>query len=372
MIVRADALHLPLEDDSVDLIVTSPPYFALRSYRDGGEHYDGQIGSEPSPQAFLEALWKVTEECKRVLKPTGSIFVNLGDKYVSTGGALVPPGHKGPRPETEHEQHQAWTKKPEMSGYGRLAEIRDNQGWKDANQYTTTVRSKSLMGLPWRYAIGCIDHLDLILRAEIVWSKPNGLPESVADRVRRSHEQWFHLVKEPRYFTGLDEIREPYADVSLARMAAGFSAETGWRSNDGRADGTGDHNGAGTDYAEPNPLGKIPGSVWTIPSEPLTIPQWAREKYNLPEHFAAFPQEWPRRLIQGWAPTAICTACGEGRRPATHKTPMEWTPSGRNNPSIRRTPCCLTHSESQKPSMARWPPINERVSSGTVSPDSVP
>lgn len=116
--------------DSVDLIVTSPPYFALRSYTDGGEHYDGQIGSEATPRAFLEALWTVTAECKRVLKPSGSMWVNLGDKY--SGG-------------------------------------------------------KSLMGLPWRYAIGCIDNLGLILRAEVVWSKPNGLPESVTDRVRRSH-----------------------------------------------------------------------------------------------------------------------------------------------------------------------------------------
>ena len=80
-LIRGDATSIPLADDSVDLVVTSPPYFALRSYTDGGEHYDGQIGSEATPQAFLEALWAVTAECRRVLKPSGSIFVNLGDKY---------------------------------------------------------------------------------------------------------------------------------------------------------------------------------------------------------------------------------------------------------------------------------------------------
>ena len=85
-LVRADSVALPFADDSVDLIVTSPPYFALRSYTDGGEHYDGQIGSEPTPRDFLEALWSVTAECKRVLKPSGSIFVNLGDKYAGSGG----------------------------------------------------------------------------------------------------------------------------------------------------------------------------------------------------------------------------------------------------------------------------------------------
>jgi len=79
-LVRADAVAIPLADESVDLIVTSPPYFALRSYTDGGEHYDGQIGSEPTPAEFLAALWAVTAECKRVLKPSGSMWVNLGDK----------------------------------------------------------------------------------------------------------------------------------------------------------------------------------------------------------------------------------------------------------------------------------------------------
>ncbi|MCB1248442.1 MAG: hypothetical protein KDB36_03480, partial [Acidimicrobiales bacterium] len=78
-LLRADAIALPLADDSVDLVVTSPPYFALRSYTDGGEHYDGQIGSEATPAEFLAALWAVTGECKRVLKPSGSMFVNLGD-----------------------------------------------------------------------------------------------------------------------------------------------------------------------------------------------------------------------------------------------------------------------------------------------------
>ena len=85
-LIRGDATSIPLADDSVDLIVTSPPYFALRSYTDGGEHYDGQIGSEATPQAFLEALWAVTAECRRVLKPSGSLFCNLGDKYAAGHG----------------------------------------------------------------------------------------------------------------------------------------------------------------------------------------------------------------------------------------------------------------------------------------------
>jgi len=123
LIVRADALTIPLPDESVDLIVTSPPYFKLRSYRDGDDHYPGQLGSEESPAAFLDALIAATAEMARVLAPTGSIWVNLGDKY----------------------------------------------------------HDKSLLGLPWRYAIRCLDELGLILRAEVVWAKPNPDPR---ERVR--------------------------------------------------------------------------------------------------------------------------------------------------------------------------------------------
>ena len=79
-IIRSNALALPLADESVDLVVTSPPYFGLRSYQDGGEHYEGQIGSEATPAEFLDALIAATREMVRVLKPSGSIFVNLGDR----------------------------------------------------------------------------------------------------------------------------------------------------------------------------------------------------------------------------------------------------------------------------------------------------
>ncbi len=176
--------------------------------------------------------------------------------------------------------------------------------------YFTPVKDspKSLMGLPWRYAIGCIDQLDLILRAEIVWSKPNGLPESVTDRVRRSHEQWFHFTKEPRYFSAVDEIREAYAPGTAERYASGYIA----------GPDEGSHQGPLRSERTPgtcNPLGKLPGSVWQIPTEPLRVPDHIGV-----DHFAAFPSEWPRRLILGWSPSGVCVACGEGRRPVAEPT----------------------------------------------------
>ena len=161
----------------------------------------------------------------------------------------------------------------------------------------------SLMGLPWRYAIGCIDDLGLILRAEVIWSKPNGLPESVTDRVRRSHEQWFHFTLEPRYFSALDEIREPHKEVSLKRAAPH------------RANVLAHEDSHEVDMSQAcHPLGKLPGSVWSIPSEPLKVP----DDLGV-DHFAAFPQEWPRRLVLGWCPAEVCTACGQGRAPVVER-----------------------------------------------------
>src|SRR3990167_10273828 len=86
-VIRGDARSLPLTDSSVDLIVTSPPYWGQRSYRDGGEHYSGQVGSEASPQQYVaELVNMVDSEWRRVLKPVGSLWLNLGDKYAGSGG----------------------------------------------------------------------------------------------------------------------------------------------------------------------------------------------------------------------------------------------------------------------------------------------
>ena len=276
-LIRGDATALPLADDSVDLCVTSPPYFSLRQYTDGGEAYEGQIGSEATPQAFLEALWVWTAECRRVLKPSGSLWVNLGDSY-SRGSRTTMDG-------TTDKRRQGDSRVPPC----------------------TFVPAKSLMGLPWRYAIGCIDQLGLILRAEVIWSKPNGLPESVTDRVRRSHEQWFHFTKEPRYFSAVDEVREPQTGTA-GMPRPDFEKE--WISSEG---GT-NHRTGHSDPRLYNPLGKLPSSVWQIPTEPLRVPDHLGV-----DHFAAFPSEWPRRLILGWSPSGVCVECGEGRRPVVAK-----------------------------------------------------
>lgn len=283
-ILRGDARSLPLADASVDLIVTSPPYWSLRSYTDGGAHYGGQIGAEPTPAAYIDSLIGCTREWVRVLKPSGSLWVNLGDKY--SGAQAQNFGGK--------------------SRAGDSAEV-----WKRTNPKATGIPAKSLMGFPWRYAIRCIDDLGLILRAEIIWSKPNGLPESVTDRVRRSHETWFHLVKSPRYFAAVDTIREAHIG-GYSGLAATFKRNHAPRP--GTPGAPDQHRPDRADAPAAHALGKLPGSVWTVATQPLKVPAELGV-----DHFAAYPMEWPRRIIQGWSPSGICTACGEGRRPVVHR-----------------------------------------------------
>lgn len=270
IILRGDAASLPLPDASVDLIVTSPPYFSQRSYTDGGEVYAGQVGAEETPREYVANLLACTREWMRVLKPGGSIFVNLGDKY-SNGRSLD--GFRG----AEKGPHGGPVNAPAVYG----------------------MPYKSLMGLPWRYAIGCIDQLELILRSEIIWDKPSAMPESVTDRVKRSHEQIFHFAKQGRYFAATDEIRQPLAAPGRKAGASAFGA----RDTSVPRSATGAYEGQ-------NPLGALPGSVWEIAAEPLRVPASLGVS-----HYAAFPTALVRPIIQGWSPSGICEECGEGRRP---------------------------------------------------------
>ncbi len=319
-VIRHDARNLPLDDESVDLIVTSPPYFALRSYRDDGEHYDGQIGSEDTPDQWLDALDECMVEWGRVLKPSGSVWINLGDKYANQPPTGTAVGGK------QRGHHATCSDCTKASGRWVFCD-RHTASKADLPQLDTRkwAREKSLMGLPWRFAIRQID-AGWILRAEVIWDKPNGLPESVTDRVRRSHETWFHMTKEPRYFSGVDEIREPHATIDRPGDRSSYSPG----SASGSIAANGDHE-TKSDVGLPlNPLGRLPGSVWRIPSEPLLIPDDIRKLLDLPDHFAAFPQEWPRRIILGWSSTGICTECGEGRSPVVEKTLHELHRQNRN------------------------------------------
>lgn len=295
-LLRADALRLPLADESVDLVVTSPPYFGQRAYTDAGEVYDGQIGLEPHPAEFLDALWAVTAECWRVLKPSGSMCVNLGDKRSGSGGPGTTSGRGG-------------------------APQGGRTGMNGAYVTSAFGRAKSKQMLPHRFAIGCEDGRadpdgrGWVVRQELVWHKANGMPESVKDRCRDDFEMWFHLTKEGAYFSAVDELREPHSGdqspsaLSFARATA-EGAVPGIAALQHRLDRP--------HVDDSHPLGRLPGSVWKIATDPLRWPAHLTDKDD--NHYAAFPVEWPRRLILGWSPSGICTACGQGRGPVVDRS----------------------------------------------------
>lgn len=298
IVLRGDARRLPLPDESVDLICTSPPYWALRDYRDGDESLKGQIGAEASPGEYLESLWECTREWMRVLKPSGSIFVVLGDKYSDRADG-------GPASAQSWREDRAGCLPPGRSS-------------------TAMAPRKSRLMLPERYRIGCVDQLGLIARSVIIWSKPSAMPESVTDRVRVSHEDIVHLTKLPRYYAAVDEIREPASDYS--RNGAKRSTPPGQRRR------------AMSDTV--NPLGALPGSVWEIASQPLLVPEHLQT-----DHFAAYPFEIPRRIIRGWSPPGVCTVCGEGRRPVAERASQERHNGGRHD--INRASPDSTHGHYQ-------------------------
>ena len=340
-IVRGDALALPLDDSTVDLIVTSPPYFGLRSYRDGGEHYDGQIGDEATPAEFVDALVAATAEMVRVLKPSGSIFVNLGDKYAGAG-----------------------------RGNNRSTALNNTDGMMTARLQSSngrqhlgleTAPAKSLMGIPWRYALRCIDDLGLILRAEVIWSKPNGLPESVTDRVRRSHETWFHFTREPRYFSAVDEIREGH--TTTGRVSG---------------KGSGQHLGSvmlapqtQRDDQQYNPLGKLPGSVWTIDGGETL----ARSVLNAVAAQAITPDEGERIL---WSPSShswsgsqwSSPAAGNGSDTSTHAATARSASAAGESNSSTESPTSCTSDPSPTGSPSTTSAATPRASGQTTSSPS--
>lgn len=285
-ILRSEARALPLPDESVDLIVTSPPYWGLRDYRDGSGSLAGQIGNEETPQEYLAALWDCTREWARILKPGGSIFANLGDAYSARAD-----GSAG----------RTWREDRATV----LPPVRNTTAWAPR---------KSLLLLPERYRIGCVDQLGLIARQVVIWQKPNSMPESVQDRCKHAHEDLVHLVKRPRYYSAVDEIREPHT-MRPQRRPNGHKERQCLGVLPAQTHSTSQRDEPGIDG---HPLGKLPGSVWKIPSQPLNVPGWLGT-----DHFAAFPMELPRRCILGWSPPGICVACDEGRIPVTEVATIE-------------------------------------------------
>ena len=182
-----------LEAGSVRTCVTSPPYWGLRDYGN-----DGQLGQEATPQEFVENLCKVFDEVWRVLADDGTVWVNLGDSYFPHGGSR---GNKTPAGDSLRGRKNNYQPAPKLST-------------GDAN-----LKQKDLVGIPWRFAFAMQDR-GWYLRQDIIWAKPNPMPESVTDRCTKAHEYIFLLSKQPKYFFDNEAIKEPSAEFQVSGSRA--------------------------------------------------------------------------------------------------------------------------------------------------------
>ena len=272
-----------LPSGTVQCCVTSPPYWGLRDYG-----MENQIGLEDRPSAYIAALMPIFDEIWRVLRDDGTLWLNLGDTYIGYhGNAMV---HGAPSPS-------------------------DKPGYSENMRATSVgadgLRNKSLAGIPWRVALA-LQARGWILRSDIIWHKPNPMPESVKDRPTRAHEYLFLLSKRGQYYYDSAAVREPVAafgngqwqgqqSLSFARPVQeperpgknmpNHRPERGVKHRTVRegVDTKGGGQGSGTMSFPLDSRNKR--SVWTIPTRPF------------PEaHFATFPPDLIRPCILAGCP----------------------------------------------------------------------
>jgi DNA modification methylase len=190
-VLRGDCREvLPtLPDQSVQCVVTSPPYYALRSYgADDHPEKAKEIGLEATPQEFIRTLVHVFREVRRVLRDDGTLWLNMGDGYASSGGSSTQ-GSRGQRANRGHPPISV-----ELPGPRHFPDI--------------GVKPKDMMGMPWRLAFA-LQEDGWYLRQDIIWHKPNPMPESVRDRCTKAHEYVFLMSKSERYYSDFRAICEP-------------------------------------------------------------------------------------------------------------------------------------------------------------------
>ncbi len=197
MIIQGNALHIPLADRGVQCVVTSPPYYGLRNYG-----VSGQLGLESTPDEYVANMVQVFREVKRVLKDNGVAWLNLGDSYGGSGMGL---------------SYAGFTQGPNAIDT-RPLDMRPAVGHKRGKY------NKQLLGIPWRVAFA-LQEDGWYLRSDIIWQKPNPMPESVKDRPTRSHEYVFLLTKSARYYYDNEAIFEPASKTSIDRINYGWNCD---------------------------------------------------------------------------------------------------------------------------------------------------
>ena len=242
-----------LDDNSIDCVVSSPPYFGLRDYG-----VDGQFGLEKTYQDYIANTVKVFETFKPKLKDTATIWWNVGDSYSS-----------GKRTSTTNQSLR---------------------GGKDYGVTRTPVQNgikeKDLLMIPNRVAIALQD-AGWYIRSEIIWHKPNPMPESVKDRPTSCHEKIWLITKNKKYYYDADAIREPVKEISKKRIEYGLKHKH--PDNIGVAIPPVNTKRMGERFL--NPLGKNKRNVWTITTKPCKE-----------AHFATFPKDLIEPCIKAGCP----------------------------------------------------------------------
>lgn len=253
--------------ESVSCVVTSPPYYALRDYG-----VAGQIGLESTFSEFLANLVDVFREVRRVLRPDGVCWINMGDSFAGSGKGQLGDGSASDR----NGVMQATNRGTLSGGLPRSCD---------------TLPPKSLVGQPWRLAFALQDD-GWILRQDVIWHKPAPMPESVTDRCTRAHEYLFMLVKSGKYYYDADAIREKASSSSGLGLLRGRSfADPNHVAAHAPSIRTRLDVGIDSHDYDFSASGRNTRSVWTIAPEP-----------SHHDHYATFPTEIPRRCIAAGCP----------------------------------------------------------------------
>lgn len=278
---------------SIQTCVTSPPYFGLRDYG-----HDGQVGLEDTPEAYVAKLVDVFREVWRVLRDDGTLWINLGDSYASntkgTGGTKS------------------------LSGGGALRPNGRSQPQMGARKFNHGVKEKDLLGIPWRVAFA-LQADGWYLRSDIIWHKPNPMPESVRDRPTKAHEYIFLLSKSKKYFYDADAVREPNAGILP------YGDKRNFKMNDEAAQGRHGKSsmfagGTRQEYIDKYYTnGRNRRSVWSVTTKPYKG-----------AHFATFPPDLIEPcILAGTSEHGCCAACGAPWERVTEKgepVQQHWAP----------------------------------------------
>ena len=240
-----DAMRLFVEPKSVQTCVTSPPYFGLRDYG-----VDGQLGLEPTPEAYVAGMVEVFREVRRALADDGTLWLNIGDSYARTGG-------------TDRKVSAS-------AQVGSTRNTLEQMSDRTSNAAVLGLKPKDLIGIPWMLAFA-LRADGWYLRQDIIWSKPNPMPESVTDRCTKAHEYLFLFSKSERYFYDSQAIMEPVAASTVDRLSqTNLAQQVGSTRVPGKTNGNMKAVGNGETRNR--------RSVWTVATRPYKG-----------AHFATFP-----------------------------------------------------------------------------------